>query len=311
VIGPATNGLDALGDMLSPIIGYNPFELKETIRKEITDFMAEMGVEDPVAWTSLIMKGAFREATGLSVEQRTALDWPNTDMLTGNVLDALGPFGGLIGGGIQDAIGYKAQGNDAMAMASLMPLAFRNAVKAIQNRGEFFGMDFGLPPGGIGVPSPKTGNSPVVPGELGGVDSAKMLIGFTPSKLADIREQARRVSKPSGMAKARDSLADELSQILGAQIASEKGGREDLAQKFREQYKKRVEAAMDQDLDQTDPRKRLVNDWGDFYKNRVLTRVARNFIEGPLGKEAMKHVPKAERPFVQEDLEKYYKRKSQ
>jgi hypothetical protein len=113
------------------------------------------------------------------------------------------------------------------------------------------------------------------------------------------------------MAKARDSLADELSQILGAQIASEKGGREDLAQKFREQYKKRVEAAMDQDLDQTDPRKRLVNDWGDFYKNRVLTRVARNFIEGPLGKEAMKHVPKAERPFVQEDLEKYYKRKSQ
>lgn len=294
VVSQLGNAWDLMAKSLSPLVGMDIPEFEQTVREFLVDFNEEvLGVDDPIGWTDTIMKGGFRQASGLSVEQRTALDWPRTDMLTGNILDALGPFSSLIGGGAVDAVGYLSQGHTTLALASMMPLAVRNVAKARVSQT-------------VGLPSPTTGNTPVLPGELSLGDQMKIAIGFTPSELADIREAASKV-KGRGEA-AKDAFASRMANALGKMLSAQDRGDQKTAEAMYAEFNALIDKVVEHDLAQTDPAKMIAPDFESFYKNRVEPRMMRNYVEGPFGETAMKRVPKDQRDTIAEKLETYYGR---
>jgi len=116
----------------------------------------------------------------------------------------MGPLMGAVKGGVEDAVMYHRKGMDLMALASLMPIAFRNAARsqAMQEVGY-------ITPGKI---------EPVLPArELQSLDDIfKVAIGFTPTQVARARE-ALRETKDLG--EKTDSLRKSYSDRIAVAMA--------------------------------------------------------------------------------------------
>lgn len=270
---PLKKLVEGTSNLASPYLGTNPVSLDAPMRSVGIEIGRLLGSEDPKYIGDYFANG-FTRALGIDTAKRTALEIIPTEMFSGNAMDAAGPFAGLIIGGIVQANQYYNAGYPHLALASLLPLAARNAAQAagrIVNDSQ-----------NEGFISPSTGASRIPAGTATSGEIFARGIGFTPARFAQLSEYAQAVgSQPTQLR--RISVQNQLAQaLLSSTLAQTPESREYHMERFNE-ILDRVVAA---DREQTDERQRIILDQNDFAKG-IEDRYKRS-LEGPLGEEAMK-----------------------
>lgn len=308
----ASSAINVVSKDLAPLLGMEPTDVQKLLRENLAKVLSEIGAPSDANALNWILKGGFRQLTGISTEKRTALDWPNTDMLSPDITNFMGPAGSIVTSGIADAVGHFNKGNTALGIAALMPnLAARNMIKALHAKPGVFASLLGVPETGMGMPSPRTGESVIkITGEpgvgegpLSKSEFAAQLIGFTPSRIADIRE-AQQAIKGESMNKARQDLTDKLASLLVQAKLSEMADNREEAAKYRAQFQNIVRNTQNRDKGKEDPRDRFIPDSVRFVTN-IQNQVKRK-LEGPFGQEALKRFREQDRPFVVRELRRLY-----
>ena len=190
-------------------LGLSPTAVKAQAREALRDIFKSVPslnfLGTPAELADMVLNGPFR-AVGVDISKRTALDIIQFNPLQMDWTNA-GPLGGAVGGGIRDFIAYKNKGEDAMAYASLMPLMVRNIVKSqvMQESGY-------ITPGRM---------EPALPAKemRETADVAKVITGFTPTKVARAREMLEE-SKQLGtkMDDIRQSYSDKIATAINKSL---------------------------------------------------------------------------------------------
>ena len=200
--GPAGDLIDKLTNMVGPYLGMSPTALKSQLRETMQQFFKEVPslsfMGTPAELADYVLNGPFR-ALGVDISKRTALDLNLNNMLTMDLMN-MGPLMGAVVGGAEEAYKYQQKGMPLMALASLLPVAFRNVARAVTMQELGY-----VTPGKM---------EPVLPAkELQGVrDFGKVAVGFTPTEVAKARE-AKEETKDLGqrMDRIRKSYADSIA----------------------------------------------------------------------------------------------------
>ena len=111
---PLFSTVEELSKMLGPIIGTPPLEAKKAIQDIAIEIGRLFNSDDPSYLADYILNG-FVRAAGIDMSRRTALEIIPTDLLSGDSLDMVGPFGGVVLGGIQQAYDYMNSGHQIKA----------------------------------------------------------------------------------------------------------------------------------------------------------------------------------------------------
>ena len=290
-LGSALDTYEPLAKMLSQVLGVKLPDVKKSLREGAVEVSRLMGSSDPSAWANVLLKGPFRELTGLSTEKRTALNFPNPQMLTGNIMD-VSPFLSILGGGLVEASQHLGRNDYFLALSSLMPLAVRNLAKAKESQTS-------------GFRSPLTGNVSYPASQVTPSQTFAQLVGFTPSKVMDAQEQSRLLDKGWNEL-ARDNLADEIANLYVKAHTARAQNNNATAESLISAAQKRLREQFLRDSRHKDPRDKIITNPREF-NNSIKERVSRG-LEGSTGPTAFKRVPKAERAVTQQDLRELYGR---
>lgn len=210
--GPGGDALDWLTKQFGPALGMSPTATRAFLRETLQDAFKAMPslnfMGTPAELAEMVMYGPFR-ATGVDISGRTALDIIQFNPFQFDIFN-LGPLGGAVAGGVRDAVNYASKGEDMMAAASLMPIAFRNIARAK------------VAPE-IGYITPGKLETTLPAEKIGPADVAKLTLGFRPtevSRAAERKEEAKTIA--DRMEGARTSYSDKIATNLArAQITKD------------------------------------------------------------------------------------------
>lgn len=262
---PLKELVEGVSKGLSPILGNDPVTF-EIVKEAAIEVGRLLNSEDPEYVADALLNGMTR-LLGVETGRRTALEIVPTDIFTGSAMDLTGPFGGVvIGGGIQFAQ-YWSAGEEWRALASLLPLAARNAYEGLSGD----------------MRTPETGRSRIPAGSMTHPEKAFKLAGFTPARVARIGEEAQELgSKPlQGL---RQSYQKSISTRLVDSLIYESLGNDAAADESRKEAQALIEKIRRHDEGVVDPNRRIMPDEDRFLKS-IESRIKRD-IEGPLGEEA-------------------------
>lgn len=271
---PVGDLLDKLLREVGPELGMTPTALKAELRETIQQLFKEVPelsfVGTPAELADYVLNGPFR-ATGIDISKRTALDVVPENLLSLDLLN-MGPLMGAVKGGIEDAVMYHRKGMDLMAVASLFPIAFRNAARsqAMQEVGY-------ISPGKL---------EPVLPAremqDMG--DIFRVAIGFTPTKVAEAREALRETkelgTKTEGL---RRSYSDKIAVAMAKFYQTKDPA-------FREEAIALRNEVMERDKGKA-PRDRIIQDPSSF--NSGISEKVKKIIQ-PQSKDAVPKVVQRE-----------------
>lgn len=264
---PLKELVEGVSRATGPLIGNQPLSF---------DFVKELALEtgrlfnseDPQYVADAILNGLTRLG-GVETGRRTALEIIPTDLLSGQSIDMAGPFGGVVIGGAQQFAQYLNSGQPGHALASLLPLAFRNAYQGAT--GELI--------------TPTSGRSRIPAGSLSGEDRIRKAMGFTPASVARRGEAARELSKEP-MEIQRKAWQNSIASHLVDSHLYEKLGNTEAAERSMEKARELAARAAQHDEDVEDPNLRLIGDSANF--QRGIKSKVQHDLEGPLGHEADK-----------------------
>lgn len=175
---PAGDLLDFITKQLAKEFNMTPTATKVYLRDLLKEVYREVPILNslgtPAELADMTLNGPFR-ATGLDISKRTALDIVSFNPFSFDLFN-FGPLGGAVAGGVRDFFTYKGRGEDLLAIASLLPIAARNAARAYTMQESGY------------ISAGKM--EPALPAkELQGVgDVSRVAMGFTPTKVARARE---------------------------------------------------------------------------------------------------------------------------
>jgi hypothetical protein len=213
--GPAGDLIDKLTGMVGPYLGMSPTSLKAQLRETLQNVFKEVPALNfagtPAELADYVLNGPFR-ALGVDISKRTALDLNLNNMLTMDLMN-MGPLMGAVVGGAEEAYKYQQKGMPLMAMASLLPVAFRNVARAITMRELGY-----VTPGKM---------EPVLPASemQGNQDFIRVATGFTPTTVARAREAKEEIkdlgTRLDAMRKSySDSIATAMARAINTGDAS-------------------------------------------------------------------------------------------
>lgn len=284
---PLFSTIEELSKLLSPMLGTSPIEAK----KFIQDIALEMGrllnSDDPSYLADYILNG-FVRAAGIDMSRRTALEIIPTDLLSGESIDMVGPFGGVVLGGAKQFYDYMNSGHTGLAFASLLPLAARNAYMGAT--GQYV--------------TPGSGRSRIPAGTQTWEEDVVKILGFTPTRMARISEAAAMASERP-MQMARQNLQNTIATHLVDAMIYEKAGNTEAADRSRTRAYEVLQWAQRVSSEEDNPLHRLIVDPQSF-SSGIKERILRD-IQGPLGEAAMKsRGTKAEQAKKSERLREVY-----
>lgn len=271
--GPAGDLIDKLTNMVGPYVGLSPTALKAQLRETMQQFFKEVPslqfLGTPAELADYVLNGPFR-AAGIDISKRTALDLNLNNMLTMDLMN-MGPLMGAVVGGAEEAYKYQQKGMPLMALASLMPVAFRNVARAVTMRDLGF-----VTPGKL---------EPVLPAKemQEPKEFLKVAAGFTPTDVARTRE-AKEETKELGtrMDRIRKSYSDSIAVAQAQAIQTGDPSYRQEAQRLRREIA---------EYDRGRPmRDRIVQDADAFQKS--IAKKVQEFRQ-PL---TLEDVPKSVRP---------------
>lgn len=265
---PLFSTVEELSKMLGPILGTPPLEAK----KAIQDIALEMGrllnSDDPSYLADYILNG-FVRAAGIDMSRRTALEIIPTDLLSGESIDMVGPFGGVVLGGAKQFYDYMNSGHPGLAFASLLPLAARNAYVA--STGEYV--------------TPGSGRSRIPAGSQTMEENVVKMLGFTPTRMARISEQAAMLSERP-MQLMRQNVQNTVASHIVDAMLYEKVGNMEAAKLSRDRAYEVLQWAQQTSAEESNPLHKIIVDPQNFSEG-IKERILRD-MQGPLGEAAMK-----------------------
>jgi len=313
-VGHISGLFQAGSNILAPAFGMSPVDVDVELRKGLASVLREIDMPDDAAALNVILKGGFRQMTGMSTEGRTALNWPPESMMSGDALDILGPFGSVLSGGVESAYRYNAQGQTGLAIASLFPsLAFRNVAKATYaHPGPAAGV-LGIPETGIGLPSGERGASIIKPSGPAGEGQGPMSeyehmmssLGMTPARVADLREanyNEKQINER--MKEVRNNFSTKLANYQVQSILFRNSGDVEGAKDMQRKYQVALQEAMAHDKQQQDARYRYILNPGEL--QRSVQEKTKVYLTGPAGMPALQKIPALERPAVVQERKKLF-----
>lgn len=265
---PLFSTIDGISKMLSPILGEPPVEAKKWIQDLVIEFSRLLNSDDPTYLADYIQNG-FARALGVDLSRRTALEIIPTDLLSGESLDMIGPFGGVVLGGIKQAYDYHNSGHPGLALASLLPLAARNAYSGAT--GQYI--------------TPGSGRSRIPIGTQTMEENVAKVMGFTPTRMARISEQASMLSDRP-MDATRKNIQNTIASHYIDAMLWDRIGNSAAADESRNKAAAILNWASRESASNDSPTKRIIVDPVEFMEG-IKERILRD-LEGPLGPTAMK-----------------------
>ena len=275
--GAAGDAIDWFTKRFGAELGITPTAVRAQLRESLQDMFKSVPalnfVGSPAELADMVLNGPFR-ASGVDISKRTALDIIQFNPLQFDWTN-FGPLGGAVGGGIRDFLAYRNKGEDAMAYASLAPLMVRNIAKSqvMQESGY-------ITPGRI---------EPAVPAKemRETADVAKVIFGFTPTKVAVGREKLEETKQlGTKMDDIRQSYSDSIATALNKSLNARDA---EARKKYRAEADYLFREIAQQDKGKA-PRDRIVVDYQSFN-----TGVQNKLKKMQLGGERIEAVPKVVR----------------
>ena len=265
---PLVATVDGISKALGPLIGAPPVEAKKWIQDVVLEAGRLLNSDDPTYLADYIQNG-FVRALGIDLSRRTALEIIPTDLLSGEAIDLVGPFGGVVIGGAKQSMEYFASGHMGMAFANLLPLAVRNAYFA--GTGQYI--------------TPGSGRSRIPAGSATAEENIFKSLGFTPTRMARISEQAAMLSdRPMDMT--RKNVQNTVASYYVDAMLWERVGNMEAARQSRSRAAEVLRWAQQESSTESNPNKRIIVDAQDFMEG-IKERILRD-MQGPLGQAAMK-----------------------
>lgn len=203
---PASEVLEQIYNKIAPEFGMAPRAFKVEFRGFLRELFEELpflqAAGTPSELAEYVISGPAR-ILGVDLSRRTALEVIDENMLNLDILN-MGPVLSAVFGGAKDAVEYAKRDMPLMAIASLFPVAFRNAARAATMTEVGY-----ISPGKITPALPASEVSD--PGTV--ISTA---IGFTPTKVARARET---LAESKDLAEKTKDLRESYSNKIATALA--------------------------------------------------------------------------------------------
>ena len=209
------------------------------VEKDIRDLMRPMG---DFRWAESFLHGPMR-LSGIDVSQRTDVNFPRVEWLSGDANSFVGPIGGVVGS-LGTANEWYKQGFYWNALASMLPLAFRNIMQAqlMENQGY----------------RTKGGRILVKPEELDLGDKIAKTLGFQPTPVVRAQELIETEENLKGSTKdLREFYTEQMVAARVGAIKASRRGDGDRAAALMEDYRDLLRRAKEHDMRTKNPEDRL------------------------------------------------------